>query len=57
MDSTKIHDATGGLLDGDGNGLSGGARAADAFFRLLEIVTVIAMSITWISSASGNRLD
>jgi Dockerin type I domain len=34
MDSSKIHDATGGLLDGDGDGLSGGARAADAFFRL-----------------------
>jgi hypothetical protein len=34
MDSTKIHDASGGLLDGDGDGLSGGARAADAFFRL-----------------------
>jgi hypothetical protein len=34
MDSTKIHDATGGLLDGDGDGLSGGARAADTFFRL-----------------------
>jgi streptogramin lyase len=33
-DSTKIHDATGGLLDGNGDGLSGGARAADAFFRL-----------------------
>jgi hypothetical protein len=35
IDSTKIHDASGGLLDGDGDGLSGGARAADAFFRLL----------------------
>ena len=34
MDSTKIHDATGGLLDGDGDGLSAGARTADAFFRL-----------------------
>jgi hypothetical protein len=34
IDSTKIHDATGGLLDGNGDGLSGGARAADAFFRL-----------------------
>jgi hypothetical protein len=34
IDSTKIHDASGGLLDGDGDGLSGGARAADAFFRL-----------------------
>lgn len=34
MDSSKIHDATGGLLDGNGDGLSGGARAADAFFRL-----------------------
>ena len=33
IDSTKIHDATGGLLDGNEDGLSGGARAADAFFR------------------------
>jgi hypothetical protein len=34
IDSSKIHDATGGILDGDADGLSGGARAADAFFRL-----------------------
>jgi hypothetical protein len=34
IDSTKVHDTGSGLLDGDGNGLSGGARAADAFFRL-----------------------
>jgi hypothetical protein len=34
IDSTKIHDATGGLLDGNADGLSGGVRAADAFFRL-----------------------
>jgi len=32
MDSTKIHDPSGGLLDGDGDGLSGGARPAEAFF-------------------------
>jgi hypothetical protein len=34
IDSTKIHDASGGLLDGNGDGLSGGNRAADTFFRL-----------------------
>lgn len=34
MDSTKIHATNGGQLDGDGDGVAGGARPADTFFRL-----------------------
>jgi hypothetical protein len=34
MDSTKIRATNGGQLDGDGDGVAGGARPADAFFRL-----------------------
>lgn len=34
MDSTKIRATNGGQLDGDGDGVAGGARPPDTFFRL-----------------------
>jgi hypothetical protein len=48
LDGTKLHDNSGGLLDGDGDGLSGGAYAGFSFFRFYGDVN---------GDASVNGLD